>query len=65
MKLEKGEKLICRGYGYMVYRFRGRFYVDLGKPIIHSYETLVGVAETLYYGGYIDSKEVSALGKGE
>lgn len=43
---------------YHIYYSDGRFYVDMyerNKPI-HSYETIEGVKEALYYAGKIDSK---------
>ena len=51
-------KTVVRRYGYHVYMMDGRYYVDMherNKPI-HSYETLEGVKEALYYVGKIDSK---------
>ena len=56
--MKRTEKIIKKGIGYTVYFHDHRFYVDLGNPIIHSYETLQGVAETLYYQGYIPTKDV-------
>lgn len=51
-------KTIARGVGYEVYIMDGRYYIDLFKKDrpIHSYETIEGVKEALYYGGYINSK---------
>ena len=57
------EKTVATGFGYRVYyNYEYKLYfVDYGKTIIHSYETLQGVAETLYYNGYIPVKDVAAL----
>ena len=53
--------IIKTGIGYKVYFHDSRYYVDIGKPIIHSFKTLKGVAEMLYYLGYIDSKNTNAI----
>ena len=57
------EKVIAKGYGYKVYyNYSSKlYYVDTGATIIHGYETLQGVAETLYYTGYIPIKDIAAL----
>lgn len=54
-------KIIKNGIGFTVYMSNGRYFVDLHKPIIHSYSTLEGVAETLYYNEYIEDKTLEAL----
>lgn len=62
-KLDKFEKVIAMGYGFCVY-YNSKaklYYVDLGGPIHHGYNTLQGVVETLYYNDYIPSKDVAAL----
>lgn len=54
----KTEKTISRKPMYHIYYSDGRFYVDMyerNKPV-HSYETIEGVKEALYYAGKIDSK---------
>ena len=54
-------KYIKRGFGYTVYCHDGIYFIDTGKPIIPGYDTLQGVAEALYYGGYIDTKNISEI----
>ena len=62
MKKEKRET-IKSGIGFKVYRLAGRYFVDLYRidAPIHSYATMQGVVETLYYGGYIPEKTVDSL----
>lgn len=57
------EKLVARGFGFKVYyRYADRrYYVDTHQPIIHSYDSIDAVVETLYYGGYIPVKDIGAL----
>lgn len=62
MKKEKRET-IKAGIGFKVYRLAGRYFIDLhkiGAPI-HSFDTMQGVVESLYYGGYIPEKTVDSL----
>ena len=57
------DNTVKKCYAFHVYKHSGRYYLDLyrtGKPI-HSYETLQGVAETLYYGDIIPEKTVAAM----
>ncbi len=62
MKLEKGEKLVARGYGYKVYQRGNDYYIDTGRAMAWNYgQTLEAVAEFLYYQGYIDEKNVDAI----
>jgi hypothetical protein len=62
MKLEKGEKLVARGYGYKVYQRGNDYYIDTGRAMAWNYgPTLEAVAEFLYYQGYIDEKNVDAI----
>ena len=62
MKLDKGEKLVARGYGYRVYQYKGDYYIDTGRAMAWNYgPTLEGVVEFLYYQGYIDEKNVDAI----
>lgn len=62
MKKEKRET-IKAGIGFKVYRLAGRYFVDLHKidAPVHSYDTMEGVVEALYYGGYIPEKTVDSL----
>lgn len=62
MKREKRET-IKAGIGFKVYRLAGRYFVDLHKidAPVHSYESMQGVVEALYYGGYILEKTVDSL----
>ena len=62
MKREKRET-IKAGIGFKVYRLAGRYFVDLHKidSPAHSYESMQGVVEALYYGGYIAEKSVDSL----
>lgn len=58
MRAEK-RHYITSGIGFAVYELDGRFFLDFHRPNepIHSYETIDGVKEALYYAGYISSKE--------
>jgi hypothetical protein len=48
MKLDKGEKLIARGYGYKVHQRNGDYYIDTGRGMAWNYgPTLEAVAEFL------------------
>ena len=62
MKREKRET-IKAGIGFKVYMLAGRYFVDLYRidAPIHSYESMQGVVEALYYGGYIPEKSVDSL----
>ena len=62
MKREKRET-IKAGIGFKVYRLAGRYFVDLHRidAPAHSYESIQGVVEALYYGGYIPEKSVDSL----
>ena len=62
MKREKRET-IKAGLGFKVYRLSGRYFVDLYRidAPAHSYESMQGVVEALYYGGYILEKNVDSL----
>ena len=57
----KNEKIIARGFGFEVYYRANRYYLNTFKDIIHSYSTIDGITEALYYGGYIPTKDISAL----
>lgn len=62
MKREKRET-IKAGIGFKVYRLAGLYFVDLHKIGVpaHGYESMQGVVEALYYGGYITEKTVDSL----
>ena len=45
---------IFKTFGVIVYACDSRIYVDFYEPITHSYETLRGVYEALYYAEKID-----------
>ena len=49
-------KVIINDIGYKIYYSNELFFVDLGKPIIHSYKTLYSAMESLYYAEKIDAK---------
>lgn len=55
--MARKEETVERGPGYRIYYNDGLFWVDLYKPIIHSYETLRGAKEAVYYAGLRDTKE--------
>lgn len=57
----KNKKIIARGFGFEVYTHDNRYYLNTFKDIIHSYSTIEAIAEALYYGGYIPTKDTSAL----
>lgn len=57
MKWKRAET-ISRKPGYHVYKHDGRFYINMFRndAPIHSYATIEGVKEALYYAGKIDSR---------
>lgn len=57
------ETTVKKCYAFHVYKHGGRYYLDLyrSRCPIHSYATLKGVAETLYYSDVIPEKTVAAL----
>lgn len=54
-------KQVKRGNGWTVYKMDGRYYLDLHREITHSYASIQGIAEALYYFGYIDEKSAAAF----
>lgn len=53
----KKKETVERGIGYEIYYSGGRFWVEMYRPITHSYETLVGAKEAVYYAGLRDTKD--------
>ena len=53
---EAKEVIVERGLRYKIYKSRGLYFLDIHKPIIHSYETLAGARESAYYQGYRETK---------
>lgn len=55
--MKRKEQTVETGFGYRIYFSDGLFFVDLYKPIIHGYDTLVGAKEAVYYAGLRDTKD--------
>lgn len=57
------ERTVKRGSGFRVYEIDGRYYLDLHHAMqpIHSFSSLLGIAETLYYQGLLPDKTLCAL----
>lgn len=55
------DKTLTAGNGYKLYTDGNLFFVDIGQPVNHGYDTIRGAVAALYYSGMISSAEAAGI----